>query len=72
MITLYYSKKTAGVTQLEERLIEMSLGYKIKEKGKISTVELRDGDQRYKGFVAIHKHLDEVQGELKKWWYCNC
>jgi len=72
MITIAFSKKSEGLHNVEERLKDLSLGYQLKQKKKYKKIELQTGEKRYKGFVAIHKYLDEIQGELSSWWYCDC
>ena len=72
MITLRFATRSEEIDQVEERLKEMVLGYEIKKSKKYQTVELVEGDERIIGIVAIQKYLDDIQGELKNWWYCEC
>jgi len=72
MIVIKYKKRTEGINLIEARLKEMVLGHKLKESQTSKEVVLIEGQEKIEGFTAIHKYLDNLQGDLQKWWYCNC
>ncbi len=72
MIVIKYKKKTAGVEIIEARLKEMVLGHKLELVNNSKEVVLEEGKEVIEGYTAIHNYLDTLQGDLKKWWYCDC
>ena len=72
MIVIRYNKKSEGINLIEERLKEMVLGHKLELMKNAKEVVLIEGKEKIEGFAGIHKYLDEIQGELKQWWYCDC
>lgn len=72
MITLQYAERNAQVTELEERLKELSLAFQSEAKPQLQALQLVDGKKQLQGFPAIQTHLDELSKELHQWYYCNC
>ncbi len=72
MIILEYKTKTEELNMIEARLKEMVLGHRMLFKKHAKTVRLIEGEEKVDGYIAINKYLDGIQGDLKKWWYCDC
>ncbi len=72
MITLQYSKYTAEIEFLESRLKEMALTYKIEQVKALPQPNFDDGTTRVEGIKNIKEQLNQLEGELKDWWYCSC
>lgn len=71
-MTLKFAKPSVLVKELEENLRELSLAYKTEVDDTLDHPLLIDGDLTLEGGQAIKNHLDQLSGELKKWWYCDC
>ena len=73
MYLLKYSEKDKAFTEVEERLYNLSLGFKSEYSPGLKTVTLFDDREMIaEGLHAIKAHLDQVSGELRQWYYCDC
>lgn len=66
------SIKNSDLIEIEERLKELSLSFQVVENQLIKDVVLEDSGREIIGKKAILKHLEELSGELNKWYYCDC
>ena len=72
MLIFKYPERTPAVQTIEERLAELVVAHQIQTDEQLKAPVLEDGTRMLEGTQAIHHHLDELQGELKQWWYCAC
>ena len=72
MFILKYAQKNAEVTEIEDRLKQMSLSFKLEKREDLSEIILEEDKTRFSGFKSINDHLDQLSGELNSWYYCNC
>ena len=72
MITIKYSNYDQEVKDIEERLKDMSLAFKLKKEDELGTPVFEDVIIRVEGQEKIKAELDKLQEELKQWWYCSC
>lgn len=72
MYILRSHSKTKEMIEIEDRLKNHSLAYKVELDDNLEILSLKDNDLSILGFTAIVKHLDELSGELNQWYYCDC
>lgn len=72
MLLLKYHKTDATATAIKERLQEMTLAFQEEQQKQKKTISLSDDTQSFEGLEAIQAYLDDVQKDLKGWYYCNC
>ena len=73
MYELKYPKGDRQAKEIENRLGELSLAFKIKHLSPASKeIVLVEGQKEIVGPSAIHAHLNELKAELHHWYYCNC
>lgn len=72
MLTLKYQSETTDVKAVKERLEELSLAFQTISTQENDLIVLADSQKEYIGKASILKYLEELQEELKKWYYCNC
>ena len=71
-MTLQFAKKNAAFNEVADKLIELSLAFKKKKLTDTKKLVLVDGKEKISGKKAILEHLDQIQGELNSWYYCDC
>ena len=76
-MTLQFAKKNAAFNEVADKLIELSLAIKKKKLAGMKKLVLVDGKENINGKKALFlsrslEHLDQVQGELNSWYYCDC
>ena len=71
-MVLQFSEKTPQVIDLENRLVELALQYRLEQLESIDQPVLKEGQNAYVGFSDISSFLDQMEGERKQWYYCNC
>lgn len=74
MLTITYSANTTIALRLEveERLQNLALAYRKEEKEQLEAeIILQDG-QEYVGKEAVINKLEDLEQEMKSWWYCAC
>ncbi|MEM6316729.1 MAG: hypothetical protein AAF960_03615 [Bacteroidota bacterium] len=69
-MTLYFSKETPDVAEIESKLKELTLAFDKQQKTSATEPTLIDGGQKIIGKEAILAHLQIVEGELFSWYYC--
>ncbi len=72
MITLTVTAGEPAHQVIIDRLKELSLAFATKEESAQSQVFLDDGTTRIVGQEAILAYLDELEAELRYWYYCAC
>jgi len=72
MITLKYQIETDDVLEIQEKLKELTLGYQKEQGKKNPALSLVDGDTILNNKKDILLYLEEIEGELHSWYYCNC
>lgn len=72
MYILQYPNSTAQVQELEDRLRQLSLAYKVEQRTELEEIQLNDGEKLVQGFTSIQLRLDALQAELRHWYYCDC
>ncbi len=72
MIKLLYKLENQNLIDIKERFESLALAYKIEKDDTIEHVSLVDGDLTYEGIKAINAQIDQLEIDLKKWWYCDC
>lgn len=71
-MTLTYNTITKDIQDLKNRITDLSLALKVKVDKNVIAPTLLDGQQAFIGLVAIHKFIDQLEGEQQNWYYCNC
>ncbi|MEL6718583.1 MAG: hypothetical protein AAFO82_21755 [Bacteroidota bacterium] len=74
MITITYSTKLSNtlLSEVEERLQNLALAYqKEKQENVEEQISLQD-DKVYLGKQAVMDKLEDLEREMKSWWYCDC
>jgi len=71
-MTLEYHDSNAIVTEIEDKLKELSLAFKKAQTSKKNAITLVDGKKKIVGKKAIFEHLRLLEGELNSWYYCDC
>jgi len=71
MIKIAYSKPSQEVDFIKEKLTSLSLAYS-EEGHKDHEIALHENEEIYIGKESIEKYLEQLEGELAKWHYCNC
>ncbi|MFK7903851.1 MAG: hypothetical protein AB8B69_01940 [Chitinophagales bacterium] len=69
---LKYQKRTAEVLEIEEKLTELSLAYKTELQEDAIQPILFESGQNVEGKEAIFLRIEEIAGELHKWYYGSC
>lgn len=72
MIKLIYKLENQKLTDIKDRIEDLSLAYKLEKNEKVKTVSLEDGDLIYEGDRAVNNHIDQLEKDIRKWWYCDC
>lgn len=72
MITLKYQIATDEVLEIQEKLKELTLGYQEEQGKKSPALSLVDGDTILNKKKDILLYLEQLEGELHSWYYCNC
>lgn len=72
MIELIYKLENQVFLDIKERIEDLSLAYKLEKDTKIKKLSLKDGDLIYEGDKAINLHIDQLEKDIRKWWYCDC
>lgn len=68
---LKYKSLNNQVQEIEDELKRLSLAYKVEQNDAIEDITLID-DATYIGKEAIHDKINDLEKELKSWWYCAC
>ena len=72
MYTLKSPSNNSEMKEITEQFKNHSLAFKVEIDPKEDTISLHDNDWSIQGFSAIVKHIEELSGELNKWYYCDC
>ncbi len=72
MIKLIYKLENQKFLDIKERIEGLSLAFKLEKDKTVKKVSLQDGDLIYEGPRSINHHLDQLEVDLRKWWYCDC
>ena len=72
MYILKFAHRNPETTALEERLRQVSLGFKTEEVTELEAPQLYHGELLATGFEDIMAHLEELASELEHWYYCAC
>ena len=72
MFILKYAEQDALAKEVEQKLQELSLSFKIQKEATLSETTLVDGDHILTGQADIMQHLEDLSGELFTWYYCDC
>lgn len=72
MIKLVYKLENQKFLDIKERIEGLSLAYKLEKDKTAKKVLLKDGELIYEGPKSINDHLDQLELDLRKWWYCDC
>ena len=68
MVTLIGKKTSKKFLEIQEKLDNFSVSYQMKYTS--DKPYLTDGDKEFKGDKKITAYLDELEQELKQWYYC--
>ena len=60
------------ISEVISRLRRMSLAYEFISDEKVDQPLLTDGNVTHRGLRQILSFLDELESELKSWYYCDC
>ncbi len=71
-MTLQYQVLNPLVTEIEDKLKELSLAFKKEQVSGQKSPILVDGKKKIVGKKAILEHLRLLEGELNAWYYCDC
>ena len=71
-MTLQYKVLNPFVTEIEDKLKELSLAFKKEQVSAKKSPTLVDGKKEIVGKKAILEHLRLLEGELNAWYYCDC
>lgn len=71
MITLTYRQPSQEVKHIKEKLASLSLAY-ADQIDQEHAIALRDNEEIYIGQASIEQYLQQLEGELDQWYYCNC
>ncbi len=71
MITITYRQPSQEVDLIKDKLASMSLAYKDQVNDE-HPIALRDNDDLYIGMESIQQYLQQLEGELNQWYYCDC
>ncbi len=69
---LMYAIQDDHYEEITERLTSLCLAYEIKVVPQATEPMLTDGSVTARGKEAIMQYLDDLQEELKSWYYCGC
>ena len=72
MIKLSYKLENQKFLDIKERIDSLSLAYELKKDKSLKKISLKDGDTIFEGEKSINDHIDKLEIELRKWWYCDC
>ena len=72
MIKLIYKLENQKLSDIKDRIEDLSLAYKLEKDEKVKKISLKDGDLIYEGSTAVNKHIDQLEKDIRKWWYCDC
>lgn len=72
MIIISYPAEDKALDQITEKLQELSLAFQTEASSGLADIQLEDGLRTVVGKVDILEYLDQLQGELKQWYYCSC
>lgn len=72
MITITYSKEDTALRHVLEKIISLSLAHQTVLEPTIAAIQLADGCVTVQGEAAIQQYLEELEGELRHWYYCSC
>jgi len=71
-MTLQYQVLNPIVKEIEAKLKELSLAFQKRQEKTSEALVLIDGKTKIKGEKAILEHLQQIEGELNSWYYCDC
>ena len=71
-MTLFYQNKTEEFQEVEEKLKSLSLAFQVRGESESSDLILEDGNKKIVGHQAVLDYLENLEGELNKWYYCDC
>lgn len=69
MLTLIGKKSSSHFIEIQKKLDELTLSYHMKYTN--DRPYLQDGEIEVKGKEEIKKYIDELEEELKRWYYCS-
>lgn len=72
MICIFYSKEDEAVLDIRDKLVDLSLAFKMEQSEDTEDILLQEGKIIKTGYEDITAHLDEIARELDQWWYCYC
>ena len=72
MLQFKYPVKSDAVTELEDRLQQLSLAFKSEMDAALEMPILIEGTTTISGLQNIVGHLDQLAGELYIWRHRNC
>jgi len=74
MLTVIYSTSTPVSlrSEVEERLQNLALAYRKEEKEQLEGQIALQDDKEYVGKEAVMSKLEDLEQEMKTWWYCAC
>ncbi len=72
MIYIFYSKEDEAVLDIRDKLVDLSLAFKIEKSEDAEDILLQEGKTIKTGYEDINEHLDEIARELDQWWHCYC
>jgi nicotinamide riboside kinase len=70
MITVIGDKEHPLFKDIQNKLNELTLSFETKESHV--TPYIKDGSRDVKGTKQIEKYFNELESELKYWYYCSC
>ncbi|HMQ46470.1 MAG TPA: hypothetical protein PKA00_02660 [Saprospiraceae bacterium] len=71
MLIFTYTATNPQVREIIEKLEQLSLAHQVIQEDGIG-LRLQEGNKVLVGFESIKTHLEELEGELKRWYYCGC
>ncbi len=72
MINLKYAEENQQFLDIKERMKDLSLAFSHSQNTIQEHIVLEENEVQIKGYENIWKYLDQLEEELKSWYYCAC
>ena len=72
MICIFYSKEDEALLDIRDKLVDLSLAFKMEKSKDAEDILLQEGKTIKTGYEDVNEYLDEIARELDQWWHCYC
>lgn len=72
MYIIQYSVEDILLKEIQSKLEDLSLAFKVEVQPNLSNPILRNSENIWTERETIFAHLNQTEEELKRWHYCNC